>query len=187
MSFIFLRPSAKSCVFCWWDGVIASAARPQWVDEALYKTITEFVMSKQDVWFDLKMYLRYISYFITTMLHCTSCKLVPHWRHLLISCNSSDIIRLLAPLKLSYPITIPTCYTLTQNILSYMPCMCIYWYIIFNIYVWYKLVAEINNLVQVCCISIANALDILQSCTKPSIYHDYGQVIWLILLHIYTL
>ena len=23
--FIFLRPSAKSCVFCWWDGVIASA------------------------------------------------------------------------------------------------------------------------------------------------------------------
>ena len=27
MSFIFLRPSAKSCVFCWWDGVISSAAK----------------------------------------------------------------------------------------------------------------------------------------------------------------
>ena len=26
MPFIFLRPSAKSCVFCGWDGVMASAA-----------------------------------------------------------------------------------------------------------------------------------------------------------------
>ena len=68
-----------------------------------------------------------------------------------------------------------------------MLCMCIYWYIIINMYVWYKLVADINGLVQVCSISIANALEILESCTKPSIYHVYGQVIWLILLHIYML
>ena len=32
--FIFLRPSAKSCVFCWWDGVIASA-------ELGYKKVNE--------------------------------------------------------------------------------------------------------------------------------------------------
>ena len=25
-SFIFLHPSAKTCIFCWWDGIIASSA-----------------------------------------------------------------------------------------------------------------------------------------------------------------
>ena len=35
-----------------------------------------------------------------------------------------------------------------------------------NVYIWY-----IDCLVQECCNSIANSLELLQSCTKPSIFH----------------
>ena len=39
--------------------------------------------------------------------------------------------------------------------------------------------ADIDGLVQYCSISIANALDILQSCTKPSMYFRMLTFPWL--------
>ena len=40
-----------------------------------------------------------------------------------------------------------------------------------NLRPWYDWL-YIDGLVQDCCNSIANALELLQSCTKPSIYWD---------------
>ena len=55
MSFIFLRPSAKSCVFCWWDGVIASA--DQWWSGKCYCLLPKYLYLTC-TW--LKKYLMYL-------------------------------------------------------------------------------------------------------------------------------
>ena len=42
----------------------------------------------------------------------------------------------------------------------------------------HKTYLYIDGLVQDCSNSIANALELLQSCTKPSIWHKWGWVCW---------